>query len=117
MADTIPATTSPPSTGTAPSAPGAPEQQQFSSVRLPREGEILGVVIGTLGGGRLQVQCKDGKERVCRIPGKIRRNIWVRDNDIVIVVPWEIGGDKKADIIWRYNKYQAEYLRNKGFIK
>lgn len=86
-------------------------------VKLPKEGEILGVVMGTLGGGRLQVQCKDGKERICRIPGKIRRNIWVRDGDIVIIVPWEIGGDKKGDIVWRYNKYQAESLRKQGHIK
>ncbi|VVC00273.1 Translation initiation factor 1A [uncultured archaeon] len=94
-----------------------PVAPSMSSTRLPREGEILGVVIGTLGGGRLHVACKDGKERVCRIPGKIRRNIWVRDNDIVIIIPWEIGGDKKGDIVWRYNKYQAEFLRSKGYIQ
>ncbi|HIH18811.1 TPA: translation initiation factor eIF-1A [Candidatus Micrarchaeota archaeon] len=94
-----------------------PAEQPMGWVRLPKEGEILGVVIGTLGGGRLMVQCKDGKERMCRIPGKIRRNIWVRDNDIVIVIPWEIGGDKKADVVWRYNKFQAEMLRRQGHIK
>ncbi|MCX8195066.1 MAG: translation initiation factor eIF-1A [Candidatus Micrarchaeota archaeon] len=97
-----------------------PEEQtaeQGGWMRLPREGELLGVVVGTVGGGRLQVACKDGKERMCRIPGKIRRNIWVREGDIVIVVPWEIGGDKKADVIWRYNKLQAEWLRKQGYIK
>jgi translation initiation factor 1A len=94
-----------------------PTEQPMGWVRLPKEGEILGVVIGTLGGGRLMVQCKDGKERIARIPGKIRRNIWVRDNDIVIIVPWEIGGDKKADVVWRYNKIQAEFLRRQGHIK
>ncbi len=92
------------------------EPPKIGTTRLPKEGEILGVVIGTLGGGRVMVQCKDSKERICRIPGKIRRFIWVRDNDIVIIVPWEIGGDKKADIVWRYNKYQAEFLRSKGLI-
>ncbi len=94
-----------------------PQEQPMGWVKLPRDNEILGVVIGTLGGGRLMVQCKDGKERMCRIPGKIRRYIWVRDGDIVIVVPWEIGGDKKADIVWRYNKLQAEWLRRQGHIK
>ena len=68
------------STGT-PNASG----EGFVRVRLPREGEILGVVIGNVGGGRLQVQCKDGKERLCRIPGKIRRNIWVRQGDVVLL--------------------------------
>jgi len=74
-------------------------------------------VIGNVGGGRLTVQCKDGKERMCRIPGKIRRFIWVRDGDIVIVKPWTIGGESKADVVWRYNKMQAEWLRAKGHIK
>ena len=89
----------------------------LTRTRIPLEGEILGVVIGNVGGGRLTVQCKDGHERMCRIPGKIRRFIWVRDGDIVIIKPWDIGGDKKADVIWRYNKYQAEWLRGKGYIK
>ena len=53
--------------------------EQMGSLRMPREGEILGVVIGTLGGGRLMVSCKDGKERMCRIPGKIRRCMIAED--------------------------------------
>lgn len=92
---------------------GAPQIR----VRLPKEGEILGVVTGMMGGGRLSVSCKDGKERLCRIPGKIRRHVWVRDGDIVVVVPWEIDGDKRGDIIWRYNRLQADWLRAKGYIK
>ncbi|MEM4555128.1 MAG: translation initiation factor eIF-1A [Candidatus Anstonellaceae archaeon] len=97
-----------------------PEQNEFQesgSLRLPRQGEILGLVVGLVGGGRLIVACKDGKERLCRIPGKIRRNIWVREGDVVIVVPWEVGGEKKGDIVWRYNKFQAEQLRKQGYIK
>jgi len=97
--------------------PQPPPQITWVRMPKPEEGEILGVVVGNVGGGRLTVDCKDGKERMCRIPGKIRRFIWVRDGDYVIVKPWEIGGDKKADIIWRYNKYQAEFLRQKGVIK
>jgi translation initiation factor 1A len=94
-------------------------EQQMGRTKLPNEaeGEILGIVVGNVGGGRLTVQCKDGVERMCRIPGKIRRFIWVRDGDIVIIKPWGIGGEKKGDIVWRYNKYQAEWLRSKGYIK
>ncbi len=85
-------------------------------VRTPYEGEVLGTVIATVGGGRLQVDCKDGKERLVRIPGKIRRNIWVRPGDIVLIKPWEIEGDKKADIVWRYNHLQADWLKRKGYL-
>lgn len=93
------------------SVPGGPIK-----VRTPREGELLGSVIATVGGGRLQVDCKDGKERLVRIPGKIRRNIWVRPGDIVLIKPWEIEGDKKADIVWRYNHLQSDWLRRKGYL-
>jgi translation initiation factor 1A len=92
------------------------ENQQIVRVRLPQEGEVLGVVIAMLGGGRLQVDCKDGKERIVRIPGKIKRTIWVRPGDIVLLKPWEIEKDKKADIIWRYNHLQAEWLKKHGYI-
>ena len=91
--------------------------QPITSVKLPKEGEMLGIVIRNMSGGRLLVECKDGKERMSRIPGKIRRFIWVRDGDIVIIAPWKIGGDKKGDIVWRYNRYQAQWLRDKGYIK
>ncbi len=99
----------------APGAP-APGTEGYVRVRLPREGELLGIVVGNVGGGRLQVQCKDGKERLCRIPGKIRRNIWVRQGDVVLVEPWKIEGEKRGDVIWRYNHLQADWLRNKGYI-
>ena len=55
-----------------------------------------------MGGSRMKVACKDGKERMCRIPGKLRNRVWVRDGDVVIVKPFEIEGDKKGDVIWRY---------------
>ncbi len=93
------------------------QQDYVGRVRLPREGEVFGVVMGTMGGGRLLVDCKDGKERMCRIPGKLRRRIWVRDGDIVLIKPWEIEGDKKGDVVWRYTKIQASWLRKKGHIK
>lgn len=95
----------------------APDGTPQVRVRLPKEGEILGVVTGMMGGGRLGVACKDGKDRLCRIPGKIRRHVWVRDGDIVVIVPWVIDGEKRGDIIWRYNRLQADWLRANGYIK
>ena len=44
-------------------------------VRLPRKGELFGLVITLTGGSRLQVECEDGKTRMCRIPGKLKREI------------------------------------------
>ena len=86
-------------------------------IRVPRKGEILGIIVGRMGGSRFVVMCSDKKERLCRIPGKIKHQIWVKDKDIVIVEPWSIEGDKKGDIIWRYTGIQANWLKRKGYLK
>ena len=93
------------------------EAAPVARVRTPRPGEILGVVTNRSGGSRFMVICNDKKERMCRIPGKIKHQIWVREGDYVIIQPWQIEGDKKADIIWRYTKIQADWLRRNGFLK
>ncbi len=89
----------------------------FTRVRVPRSDEIIGVVIGRTGGSRFMVTCSDKKERMCRVPGKIKHQIWVREGDYVIIRPWPIEGDKKGDIIWRYTMVQADWLRRNGYLK
>jgi len=86
-------------------------------VRMPKAGEILGIVTGIMGGGRMQVICNDGKERMGRIPGKLKRRIWVREGDAVAVIPWEIEGDKKGDVVWRYPPNEKRWLAEKGYLK
>ncbi|MBD3398656.1 translation initiation factor eIF-1A [Candidatus Micrarchaeota archaeon] len=96
-------------------APG--EEQQIMRVKLPKQGEVLGIVTGIMGGGRMTVLCNDGKERMGRIPGKLKRRIWVREGDAVIVRPWEIEGDKKGEVIWRYHPNERRWLQDKGYLK
>lgn len=95
----------------------APVPGQEGRVRFPREGEILGVVTGLSGGGRMTVLCNDGKERMGRIPGKMKKRIWVKEGDAVAVKPWEVEGDKKGDIVWRYGPLETSILRKKGLLK
>lgn len=91
-------------------------QQQFR-IRTPRKGEVLGLVTQLMGGARMLVQCQDGKERMCRVPGKIKKNIWVMEGDYVIVAPWSVEPNEKGDIAYRYIKAQVETLRRMGIIK
>jgi len=91
--------------------------EEIGRVRPLREGEVFGVVISMMGGSRVLVDCADGKERLCRIPGKIKRNIWVKEGDYVAIQPWEVEGDKKGDIAWRYTRLQADWLKRKGLLK
>ncbi len=68
-----------------------------------------------LGASRLEVKCQDGKDRMARVPGKLRKRVWMRQGDIVIVVPWDFQ-DSKADVIWRYTGPQVGWLKRNGYI-
>ena len=94
------------------------EESQLIRVRIPQGKEVLGIVNQRLGGSRMKVLCLDSKERICRIPGRLRRGLWVREKDVVIVEPWELGGDKKGDIIYKYRgKTEVDFLKKKGYLK
>ena len=85
-------------------------------VRTPRGREVLGIIEAMLGANKLRVRCQDNKIRLCRIPGRLRKKIWMREGDAVLVEPWEIQGDKKGDVIWRYFPLQARILKEEGYI-
>jgi len=86
-------------------------------VRLPRGSQVLGIVETRLGFGKSRVICTDGKTRLCKVPGHLKRALWVRPNNIVLVEPWEIEGEKKGNIIYKYDKNQADWLKKKGYLK
>jgi len=89
---------------------------ELSQLVLPSTNDILGVAIKLLGYDRVLVKCQDGHERLCRIRGKMKRRVWIREGDIVLVSPWDFQTDKRGDLIWRYTRAQAEMLRRKGYI-
>ena len=91
-------------------------EQKITRVRLPRGREVIGVVEQRLGGSRSRVKCFDGKARVCRIPGRLKRRLWIRENDNILVEPWELDDDK-GDIIFKYKENQIAFLKKKGLIK
>jgi translation initiation factor 1A len=95
------------------------EQDDFTRVRMPnrKEGEMFGYVERLMGAARMQVRCEDGKVRLCRVPGAKKRYMWVRENDLVVVKPWELEGDSKGDVVYKYRRTQESYLRSKGFLK
>jgi translation initiation factor 1A len=84
---------------------------------LPSGNDVLGMAIKMLGCERILVKCQDGKERLCRIRGKLKRRVWVREGDIVLESPWDFQSDRRGDIFWRYRKNQNDWLRNKGYLK
>jgi len=89
---------------------------ELSEMVYPSQNDVLGVVVKLLGFDRILVKCQDGKERLCRIRGKMKRRVWIREGDVVLVSPWDFQGDKRGDVFWRYTRAQADALRKKGYL-
>jgi translation initiation factor 1A len=92
-------------------------QQEIARIKMPRGDQTFGIIEQRLGGNRMKVRCLDGKTRICRIPGRHKRKLWVREGDFTIVEPWEYLGDTKGDIIFKYRPTQVIYLKRKGHLK
>lgn len=86
-------------------------------VRLPKnKNEMLGVIEKRHGGNKMNVSCTDGKERNCRVPGRLKRKLWLRPNDVVLIELWEL--DKsKGDVIFKYRLNQINWLKKNGHLK
>ena len=93
------------------------QQEEIRRTKLPKGKETFGIVEQRLGGTRMRVRCIDAKNRLCRIPGRLKRKLWVREGDTVLVEPWELGGDEKGDIIFKYRKAQIQWLKKSGHLK
>ena len=91
-------------------------ESALKEIRLPEEGEMFGRVLKMLGGENVMVKCTDGVTRRGRIRGKLKRRVWIRDNDIVIIAPWDFKENEQGDIVWRFTLPQVEWLKNNNHI-
>jgi translation initiation factor 1A len=91
-------------------------ESELKKIRLPEEGELFGRVLKILGGDQLLVKCIDGITRRGRIRGKLRRRIWIRENDIVIIAPWDFKPTERGDILWRFTLPQVDWLKQNDHI-
>lgn len=89
-------------------------KERIASLRLPDDDEVFGVVEKAMGSDHMKVRCKDGNTRTCRIPGKLRKRVWIREGDVVIVEPWQVETDSKGDIVYRYTQTQLSWLKKEG---
>lgn len=85
-------------------------------VKLPRGKEVIGIIEQRLGGNKMMVNCTDGKVRNSRVPGRLKRELWLRPNDVVIVEPWELD-NTRGDVIFKYRPNQIAWLRKNGYLK
>ena len=102
---------------------GSRIRQQSGDIEVQRartpvaaDNELLGVVVQILGDDRMRVRCADGKERQGRIRGKIKKRMWTRLGDLVIVFLWDFQKDTHCDIVYRYRENERTWLEKKGYM-
>src|SRR3990167_6369248 len=91
------------------------EPEGFVRARWPKKEEIIGTIVQRYGGNRIEVLATDGKTRNCRVPGKYKRQLWLRPKDIILIKPWEFD-DLKGDIIYKYRPNEITQLKKKGLL-
>ncbi|HMA05915.1 MAG TPA: translation initiation factor eIF-1A [Methanomicrobiales archaeon] len=91
--------------------------QPIVRVRLPKKWnrEQFASAELMMGANHVRVRCYDGVTRMGRIKGKIKKRVWIREGDILIVTPWSFQ-DEKCDILYRYLPPQVEWLRRNRYI-
>jgi len=92
-------------------------EKEGKEIPLPDDVTMLGVIEEFLGYDRARVICTDGKTRLCRIPGRLKKRMWMRVGDVVLVAPWEFQYDKRGDIIYRYSSSEVQKLNNMGLLE
>lgn len=92
------------------------ENEEVLRVRLPKGEQVIGVIEQRLGGNKMMVNCLDGKQRNCRVPGRLKRALWLRPGDVVIVEPWEFDKER-ADVIFKYRPAAIEWLKKNNYLE
>lgn len=99
---------------------GKKQSNHFSKkliVKNEEEGvddQEYGKIVKVSGGGRFRVFCFDGKERMGTVCGQMRKRVWVKSDDIVLVCLWTGIQDDKCTIIHKYDQDEAYKLRDMG---
>ncbi len=88
-------------------------EERIVRVKLPRGREVIGIIAQRCGGSRMLVSCMDGKTRNCKVPGRKRRGLWLREGDAIIIEPWEFDDDK-GDVLFKYTDNQVRKLKEMG---
>ena len=88
----------------------------FRKAKLPKKDEQFAVVQEMSGGSRLRALCEDGKIRMIRIGGKFKRRMWVRELDLILIKPWVVQAESKADLVHRYLPTERKWILSRNII-
>ncbi len=91
------------------------QNQAPTRVRFPKGKEFIGIVDKRLGGSRMNIRVINGETIMARVPGRMKKYLWIREGDIVLLEPWELAKDK-ADLIYKYKPNEVKVLEKRGML-
>ena len=96
-------------------------KKQFAGKRemiyKDNEGQDYAIVKSLSGDCRIRATCcSDAVERVCHIRGKMKKKIWIKVGDVILIAFREFQEDK-CDVIHKYSDEEAKMLRKQGEIR
>ena len=92
-------------------------EDEVIRVRLPKKSnnEQFAIAELMMGANHIRVRCSDGITRLGRIKGKMKKRAWIREGDMIIIVPWSFQHDK-CHITYRYTPPQRDWLRRNNYL-
>lgn len=93
----------------------AEESGEIADLPLPGPGTVICGVVKHLGGDYLIAKCTDGVDRKVRIPGKMRRKIWISEGDIILVGIWDFSPEK-GEVVYKYSRQELTKLLEKNIV-
>ena len=91
-------------------------EHTIRKARLPTRNEQFAVVTEMSGGSRMIALCEDGQVRMIRIGGRFKKRMWCRQHDLILIKPWVVQGDKKADLVYRYLPTERKWILSRDII-
>ena len=77
---------------------------------IKEDGQEYAIVIKMLGNGRVSLKCMDGIDRLGKIRGKMRKRVWIKVEDYLLISLRDFQ-DEKADIIMKLRENEIRRLK------
>ena len=89
--------------------------EEEHQLRFKEDNEEYAQIIKVLGDRRFLCKCTDDIERIAHARGKLKKKVWIVNDDIVLVSIRQFESEK-CDIIWKYTEKEILKLKNGGEI-
>lgn len=84
-----------------------PQTQVTRTTIRAEHNQLYAKVLKRMGNNKISVVCSDGQVRICSIPGKYRKKMWLNPDDILLI-DLETHGSSKSNVCTMNHKYNCK---------